>query len=69
MMAKGVLKISDDGKNWKEVEAFEFGNLINDPSKRYHYFKSPVTARYVRIEATEIAANGKVVAVAEFDLL
>ena len=69
MMAKGVIKVSDDGKNWKEVESFEFGNLINDPSKRYHYFKQPVSARYIRVEATEIAANGKVVSVAEFDLL
>lgn len=69
MMAKGILKVSDDGKNWKGVESFEFGNLINDPTKRYHYFKKPVSARYVRIEATEIAANGKVVAIAELDLL
>lgn len=69
MMAKGVIKVSDDGKNWKEAERFEFGNLINDPTKRYHYFKNPVTTRYVRIEATEIAANGKVVAIAELDLL
>ena len=69
MMAKGVIKVSDDGKNRKEVERFEFGNLINDPSKRYHYFKKPVSARYVRVEATEIAAGGKVVAIAEFDLL
>lgn len=69
MMAKGVIKVSDDGKNWKEAERFEFGNLINDPTKRYHYFKNPVTARYVRIEATEIAANGKVVTIAELDLL
>lgn len=69
MMAKGVIKISDDGKNWQKVETFEFGNLINDPTKRYHYFKQPVSARYVRIEATEIAASGKVVAIAEIDLL
>lgn len=69
MMAKGVIKVSDDGKNWKEAERFEFGNLINDPTKRYHYFKNPITARYVRIEATEIAANGKVVTIAELDLL
>lgn len=69
MMAKGVIKVSDDGKTWKEVERFEFGNLINDPSKRYHYFKKPVSARYVRVEATEIAAGGKAVAIAEFDLL
>ena len=68
-MAKGVIKVSEDGKNWKEVERFEFGNLINDPSKRYHYFKKPVSTRYVRVEATEIAAGGKEVSMAELDLL
>lgn len=68
MMAKGIIKISDDGKNWNKVENFEFGNLINDPTKRYHHFKNPVTARYIRMEATEIAANGKVVAIAELDI-
>ncbi len=69
MMAKGVIKVSDDGKKWKEVESFEFGNLINDPTKRYHFFKKPVSARYIRMEATGIAANGKTVAIAELDLL
>ena len=68
MMAKGILQISDNGKDWTKVEDFEFGNLINDPVKRYHYFKNPVKSRYIRIEATEIAANGKVVTVAEIDL-
>lgn len=68
MIAKGVIKVSDDGKTWKEVDTFEFGNLINDPSKRYHYFKTATTAQYVRLEATEIAANGKVATAAELDL-
>lgn len=67
MMAKGVVKVSNDGKTWKAVESFEFGNLINDPTKRFHYFKSPVSARHVRVEATEIAANGTWVTVAELD--
>lgn len=68
MIAKGVIRVSDDGKNWKEVDSFEFGNLINDPSKRYHYLKSTVKARYVKMEATEITANTGVAAVAEIDL-
>ena len=53
----GIIRISNDGKNWKEVERFEFGNLINDPSKRYHHFKQTVKARYVQVEAAEIAAR------------
>lgn len=68
MIAKGVIKVSDDGKAWKVVDTFEFGNLINDPSKRYHYFKTAVTAQYVRLEATEMAANSKVATAAELDL-
>lgn len=68
MMAKGVIQISTDGKNWENVEHFEFGNLINDPTKRFHYFSKTVTSRYVRIEATEIAADGTLLSIAEIDL-
>ena len=68
MMAKGILKTSSDGKSWKEAGRFEFGNLINDPTKRYYYLKDKVNARYVRIETTEVAAGNKSVAAAEVDL-
>ena len=68
MMEKGAFYISADGKSWKKVEDFEFGNLINDPTKRQHYFQQPVSARFVKIEATRIAAGGQVVAIAELDL-
>ena len=64
----GIIRISNDGKNWKEVERFEFGNLINDPSKRYHHFKQTVKARYVQVEAAEIAARTEAAALAEIDL-
>lgn len=68
MMAKGKFLISNDGKNWNTVENFEFGNLVNDPSKRFHYFKDPVTARYIHIQATETTAHDDVLTVAEIDL-
>ena len=68
MIAKGNILTSNDGKNWTKAEEFEFGNLINDPTKRFHYFKAPVKARYVKIETAEIAANGKNAAIAEIDL-
>lgn len=67
MMAKGVIEVSNDGKKWSKVDDFEFGNLINDPTKRYHYFATPLTARYVRIKSTEITGNGNELAVAEID--
>ena len=68
MMAKGDILISKDGRKWKKAETFVFGNLINDPTKRFHYFKQAVKAHYVRIETTEIAAGGKTVTIAEIDL-
>ena len=66
-MEKGRIEISKDGKAWKVVDTFEFGNLINDPTKRYHYFDANVKATYVRIVATKLVAKGTHVAVAELD--
>lgn len=64
----GIIRISNDGKNWKEMESFEFGNLINDPSKRYHHFKQMVKARYIQVEAAEIAARTEADALAGIDI-
>lgn len=67
MIEQGIIKVSDDGKSWKEAENFEFGNLINDPSPRTHYFKKPISARFVRIESKTIAGGKKQAAIAELD--
>lgn len=69
MIEKGIIQISDDGKNWKNVESFEFGNLINDPTARTHYFKNAISARYIQLQATVIAGNKKSVAIAELDFI
>lgn len=69
MMAKGVIKISNDGKNWSDAERFEFGNLINDPTKRTHRFSKNIQARYITIESTEITGGGKLLTVAELDFI
>jgi alpha-L-fucosidase len=50
-IVKGSIQTSNDGKTWSAKETFEFGNLTNDPTRRFHYFKQPVNARFVRIEA------------------
>lgn len=68
MIEKGTISVSDDGKKWRKVDTFEFGNLINDPVTRTHWFKKPVKARFVRIDAVEIAGDSKEAAIAEFDL-
>ncbi|AQX00180.1 alpha-L-fucosidase [Elizabethkingia anophelis] len=67
MMAKGIVEISADGKKWETVSAFEFGNLVNDPSKRSLYFKQAVKARYVRVTAQEIVGNSQALTIAELD--
>tara|TARA_R110002049_G_scaffold33535_20_gene110469 strand:+ start:1544 stop:3787 length:2244 start_codon:yes stop_codon:yes gene_type:complete len=67
MLERGVLKISTNGTSWKTVESFEFGNLINDPTKRTHKFKRPITTRYIRIESKVIAGGGKTASIAELD--
>ncbi|QIL40858.1 alpha-1,3/4-fucosidase [Pedobacter sp. HDW13] len=69
MMEKGVIQISNDGKNWEDAEAFEFGNLINDPTPRTHYFKKSISAKYVQVKATLIAGGKKALAIAELDFL
>lgn len=67
MMAKGIIKYGNDGKTWDIAEEFEFGNLINDPTKRFHYFKSGIKTRYIQIVATETADNSPVTTAAEID--
>ncbi len=67
MIEKGVIQTSANGKSWRTVETFEFGNLINDPTARTHNFKNTVMARYVRIEAKVIAGGGDTAAIAELD--
>jgi len=69
MMEKSIIQISNDGKNWQTVENVAFGNLVNDPTPRTHYFTKMLTTRYVRVQATSIAANKKNLAIAELDFL
>ena len=67
MMSKGIVKTSEDGKTWRTVENFEFGNLINDPSKRTHFFQQPISTRYIQIEAVESTDGKNSTTIAELD--
>jgi len=69
MIQKGVIKVSADGKKWKTLEEFTFGNLINDPTSRKHLFNKAAKGRYVRIESIEIAGDGQIASMAEIDFL
>ncbi len=67
MMAKGDIQISDDCEEWKTVEGFEFGNLVNDPTRRMHQFSNAVSTRYVRIVVCKIEGENNFVRVGELD--
>ena len=49
MIQNGQVEISSDGKSWKLLTNFTFGNLINDPTTRQHLFAMSIKTRYVRI--------------------
>lgn len=68
MIVEGDFLTSTDGTRWEKVDSFMFGNLINDPTKRYHYFEKPVTVRYVRIVPKENTGNGRIENIMELDL-
>ena len=69
MIETGDIEISTNGKIWKKVGTFEFGNLINDPTPRTHELTKPVKARYVKIVPKRIAGDGKTATIAEIDFL
>ena len=69
MIEKGDIEISDNGKDWKKIGTFEFGNLINDPSPRTYEFDKPVQGRYIRIVPTRLAGNSKIAMIAEIDFI
>lgn len=67
MIEKGTIKVSEDGNSWKVLEGFEFGNLINAPSPRTHYFDKSATTRYIMIQSSVIVGNSKSAAIADLD--
>lgn len=69
MIEKGIIQISYDGESWEFFDFFEFGNLINDPTKRRHYFKNNLNTRFIRIETKQIASEGKVASIAELNFI
>ncbi|WP_316788621.1 alpha-L-fucosidase [Pedobacter frigoris] len=69
MIQSGIIQISKDGKTWVDAESFEFGNLINDPVRRIHYFKAPIDSQFVRLTPKVIAGDGKTVTIAELDFI
>ena len=58
---------STDGVTYHSAGDYAFGNIVNDPSPRYHYLPQSVEARFVTIIATGIA-QGEVLNVGEIDI-
>jgi len=67
MIERGIIKVSNNGKTWREFDAFKFGNLINDPVARSYYFKNSVKTRFIRIESRYIAGDKKSATIAELN--
>ena len=68
MIEKALVLQSNDGKKWKEIGKWEFGNLINDPTPRTYRFPKPVDCRYIKIVPLQIAGNSRLASIAELDL-
>lgn len=69
LIEKGLLKVSKNGKSWKTVQTFDFGNLINDPTARTVRFTKKVKARYVQFISIRGAGGSTSATIAEIDLL
>jgi alpha-L-fucosidase len=63
-----VLFISEDGNEWKQVDAGEFSNIKNNPVWQIKTF-TPVKARYLKLQALHNTQDNDAVGYAEFDVI
>jgi alpha-L-fucosidase len=69
LVEKYRLEVSADGKTWTAVKEGQFGNIVNDPSKRTVRFDKPVKARYFKLVGVSSAAGSKEMGIQEFEVL
>ena len=69
LFEKGIFRVSMDGKNWKDVATFDFGNLINDPTPRTKLFEKKVDGQFVQFELLFGAGGSTSGTIAEIDIL
>ena len=69
MIEAWEIQTSLDGKTWAKVAEGEFGNIINDPSRRPIHFKKAQKLRYFRFVSKRAALNKAWSAAAEIQLL
>lgn len=69
MAAAGYVETSQDGKQWVKAEDFTFGNIVNNPTRRYQYINHPIKeVRYIRFVITETAGSNQAVGAAEWEV-
>lgn len=66
-VTKADIYVSSNGKNFSKVASWDFGNLTNDPTERFHSLGKSRKARYVRIVPRE-TADGNDAAIAELTI-
>ncbi len=69
LIEKGILKVSNDGKSWREIKTFDIGNLINDPTPRAVRLDNAVQTRYIQIQLINGAGGSTSATIAEIDIL
>ncbi len=64
LLAACRLTWSTDGTTYHDAGEYTFGNIVNEPSTRRHHLPQAVQARYLRLEATQLA-NGDALCIGE----
>lgn len=62
------VEVSRNGENWQALAEGEFGNLVNDPSKRYHWWPESVQIRYFRFVSLRGTGGNPFAGAAEIEL-
>nr|MQY77651.1 hypothetical protein [Bacteroidota bacterium] len=62
-------EISEDGKNWNIVQKCEFGNIMNDPSRRLVIFDNVQSSRYFRLTSLKGRENNPYAGAAEIEII
>jgi len=69
MIESGTVETSLDGTSWTAMGSFNFGNLLNDPTKRTFLFDRSVAARYLRINSSKGVQDNPFAGAAEIEIL
>ncbi len=69
LLQKGEIQTSTDGAKWETAGSFEFGNIINDPSKRSYLFPGTKKARFVKLKASQTSGSAKQINMDVLDFL